>query len=170
MPTMIDITGQRYGRLTAMSKSASINKRTFWHCLCDCGSEVKARTLYLRNGKTTSCGCYQKESAKAKMTKHNRSIRDGSHIQKEYTREMHLKLKYGLGIDEYNQMLKDQNNKCVICSYEFGQKAGDTYVDHNHSTGKVRGLLCQHCNSGLGYFRDNEDNLAKGIKYLQERK
>lgn len=170
MPSMIDITGQRYGRLTAVSKSASINKRTYWNCICDCGSQITARTGFLRNGGTTSCGCYQKESAKAKMTKHGRSANKNSKVHQEYTREMHIKRKYGLDIDEYNQMLKDQDNKCAICSYEFGQKPSDTYVDHNHSTGKVRGLLCQHCNSGLGYFRDNEDNLIKGIKYLQERK
>jgi hypothetical protein len=170
MPSMIDITGQRYGRLTALSKSDSVNKRTYWNCVCDCGSQVKARTGFLRNGKTSSCGCYQKESARQKMLKHGRADKKNNKAEfVVYTRETHIKRKYGLDMDTYNQMLKDQDNKCAICSYEFGQKQGDTYVDHCHTTKEVRGLLCQHCNSGLGYFRDNQDNLAKAIKYLQEK-
>lgn len=169
MPSFIDLTGEKYGRLTAISKAISINKRTFWNCVCDCGSSFIARANYLRNGSTSSCGCFQKESAKAKMTKHGRATQRKTKVFQKYTRETHIKRKYGLDIDTYNQMLKDQNNQCKICSYEFGKKAGDTYVDHNHLTGKVRGLLCQHCNSGLGYFRDNQDNLNKAIQYLQEQ-
>jgi hypothetical protein len=64
-------------------------------------------------------------------------------------------------------MLQNQDNKCFICSYEFGQKQGDTYVDHCHTTSVVRGLLCQKCNSGLGYFKDNVKSLAKAIEYLK---
>jgi len=65
-------------------------------------------------------------------------------------------------------MLKEQDNKCKICSYEFGQKQGDIYVDHCHTTKEVRGLLCQGCNSGLGYFKDNKQSLANAIKYLNK--
>jgi hypothetical protein len=104
------------------------------------------------------------------MIKHGRADKKNNKAEfVVYTRETHIKRKYGLDMETYNQMLKDQDNKCAICSYEFGQKQGDTYVDHCHTTKEVRGLLCQHCNSGLGYFRDNQDNLAKAIKYLQEK-
>jgi len=167
MPSMIDITGQRYGRLTAVSKSDSVNKRTYWNCVCDCGSQFKARTGFLRNGKTSSCGCYQKESARQKMLKHGRADRKNNKSEfVVYTRETHIKRKYGLDMETYNQMLKDQDNKCAICSYEFGQKQGDIKVDHCHTNGNVRGLLCDLCNRGLGYFKDNVDSFKNAINYL----
>lgn len=166
MPSLINITGNKYGRLTAISKAETIKKRTFWNVVCDCGTTTKARTAYLRNGKTSSCGCYQKESAKTNMTKHGRASDRATDEFKKYSRELHIKIKYNLSIEKYNEMLSEQNNKCAICSYEFGQKSGDTYVDHCHTTKKVRGLLCQHCNSGLGYFKDSNNNLKNAINYL----
>lgn len=61
--------------------------------------------------------------------------------------------------------------KCAICGkdiYLFGSKKSNTaHVDHEHSTGKIRGLLCQECNTGLGKFRDNPLFLANAIKYLE---
>ena len=63
-------------------------------------------------------------------------------------------------------MLVEQDNKCFICGYEFGQVKGDTYVDHCHTTKIVRGLLCQNCNSAIGYARDNPDILIKASKYV----
>lgn len=69
------------------------------------------------------------------------------------------------------KMMRDQGNKCAICGkeiYLFGSKKSNTaHVDHDHITGKVRGLLCQECNTGLGKFRDNPLFLANAIKYLE---
>lgn len=68
-------------------------------------------------------------------------------------------------------MMRDQGNKCAICSkeiYLFGSKKSNTaHVDHDLVTGKVRGLLCQECNTGLGKFRDNPLFLANAIKYIE---
>jgi hypothetical protein len=63
-------------------------------------------------------------------------------------------------------MLAAQKGKCAICHYAFGQKVGDMKVDHDHKTGAVRGLLCDHCNRGLGFMRDNPDLLARASKYV----
>jgi len=73
---------------------------------------------------------------------------------------------YGITQEQYNQMFVDQNGLCAICG---GSQNKGKYleVDHNHITGKNRGLLCHLCNVGLGSFKDNEDNLIKAIKYLQ---
>lgn len=67
-------------------------------------------------------------------------------------------------------MLVSQNNQCKICArpIEFLQTKYDreACIDHDHSTGKVRGILCHWCNTGIGYFQDSPDLLEKSIAYL----
>jgi hypothetical protein len=73
--------------------------------------------------------------------------------------------KYGLTEDSYAELLRNQNNVCAICHKEC-QVYRRLCVDHDHETGVVRGLLCNHCNSGLGKFFHDKNLLAKGIEYL----
>ncbi len=76
--------------------------------------------------------------------------------------------KYGITIEEYEQMLKDQNGVCKIC--KGPDPAGkDFAVDHCHVTGKVRGLLCQNCNTSLGLMKDSHVNLSNAINYLSQQ-
>lgn len=72
---------------------------------------------------------------------------------------------YGLNIELYNKMLKDQDFKCLICKNTFEKLC----VDHCHSTGRVRGLLCSDCNSGIGRFKENTNYLNNAIIYIKER-
>ena len=87
-------------------------------------------------------------------------------------RNIELKKNFGISLDEYNKMLKDQNGVCKICGnpemtyHNNSDRLRNLAVDHCHTTGKVRGLLCSRCNQGLGNFRDNPDFLAKAISYL----
>ena len=53
----LDLTGQRFGKLTVLGPAENINGRTAWRCRCDCGRETVARTMHLRNGHVSSCGC-----------------------------------------------------------------------------------------------------------------
>ena len=86
-----------------------------------------------------------------------------------FYRVRNLKKLYSLTEKMFEDMLLAQHNKCKICGEEFTFSGKITaYVDHDHSTGKVRGLLCAHCNSGLGFFNDNTDNLKAAIKYLED--
>lgn len=78
-------------------------------------------------------------------------------------RDASLLNKYGITLDTYNQLVKDQNDSCAIC-YEIPEKL---FVDHDHSTGRIRGLLCMKCNSALGLFKDKQSNLVNAISYLQ---
>ena len=78
-----------------------------------------------------------------------------------------LKHRYDLTIDEYEQMYESQNKKCAICDKEYKLGGmGGLYVDHCHETNKVRGLLCNSCNSSLGKFGDNIEMLQRAIDYL----
>jgi hypothetical protein len=73
--------------------------------------------------------------------------------------------KYGLGLTEFDEMVKAQSGECLIC-----KKQSNLFVDHCHATGAVRGLLCTHCNSMLGFSRDRIWVLEAGIRYLHENK
>ena len=83
-------------------------------------------------------------------------------------RELYLQRTYGISENEYNAMILSQNNSCIICGKEFSSiwGADAPVVDHCHITGKVRGILCNECNRGLGYFHDNKEALMNAINYL----
>lgn len=72
--------------------------------------------------------------------------------------------KYGITLEQYEQLEKKQKGVCAICGNKNQNKKLD--VDHCHKTGKVRGLLCSNCNNGLGKFKDDKTLLNKAIKYL----
>ena len=80
----------------------------------------------------------------------------------EKNRENHRKYKYGITSDQYNEMVKNQNNKCAICGIE----TITPHIDHDHITGRVRGLLCFYCNAGIGYLKEDPIILTNAIKYL----
>jgi len=85
-------------------------------------------------------------------------------------RKYWLKSQYNLSLDAYNALLINQNHKCAICSCdEAAAFKGLLFVDHCHSTKKVRGLLCHHCNTALGKFKDSSEILSKAIKYLESQ-
>lgn len=83
---------------------------------------------------------------------------------KGYKRKSLLKATYGMTLDEYNERLKRQNYGCAICGESNGSRV--MFVDHDHETGKVRGLLCVRCNSAIGLFYDDIKKLAKAIEYI----
>lgn len=68
-----DIKGVRFGRLVAISMLPPLNGKTLWHFKCDCGKDISARYTHVISGATTSCGCYLKEWAVSKFTKHAKS-------------------------------------------------------------------------------------------------
>ena len=68
--------------------------------------------------------------------------------------------------EQYEQMLKAQDGKCAICKNECSSGMRLS-VDHDHSSNKIRGLLCGKCNRGLGMYDDNENRLLLAVKYLQ---
>lgn len=75
-----------------------------------------------------------------------------------------LKRVYGLTPERHDALLESQGGVCAICS-KPGLKL---VVDHDHATGKVRGLLCHHCNVGIGYLRDDIEILASAQTYLSK--
>lgn len=85
-----------------------------------------------------------------------------------------LQYKYGITAENYETLLKEQNYSCAICKTKnpSSKRKGSNkfHVDHCHSTGKVRGLLCNSCNTAIGYLNDDETNLVAALRYLRRAK
>jgi hypothetical protein len=83
-------------------------------------------------------------------------------------RIVNISNKYGVTIQDYNEMFESQNGCCAICdSHEIGRKGAKYFnIDHCHNSGKVRGLLCHNCNIILGKIDDSKDWLNRAIEYL----
>jgi hypothetical protein len=89
--------------------------------------------------------------------------------------EQHLKYKYDLTMNELIDTLKNQNGKCAICAdilpdlLVYNNRRGKYAIDHNHETGKFRGILCLPCNSMLGMSKDSAVLLRKAASYLEDK-
>lgn len=90
------------------------------------------------------------------------------------SRDSHLKRSYGISLEEYDKMYFEQDGCCMICGKnenELLEQHNETqkllFVDHNHKTGKVRGLLCRKCNFMISYVGDNFNLLYRAIAYLK---
>ena len=84
----------------------------------------------------------------------------------EHYRGIDLIGNYGITPTQYNAILRDQNGVCAICYKPETRKRGWLHVDHNHTTGEVRGLLCGNCNTGIGIFFEDSNVLQSAIKYI----
>lgn len=86
---------------------------------------------------------------------------------KNQIRNNHIKSRYGITLEQYNEMFKLQEEKCLICNKHQNEFNKAFAIDHDHKTGKIRGLLCHKCNSGLGSFNDSIETLQHAIDYLK---
>lgn len=85
---------------------------------------------------------------------------------KDHFKNTKLLYDFGITLNQYRDFLKAQKYTCAICPEPIGEARRNTVVDHDHETGKVRGILCRHCNLGLGHFRDSRGYLKRAIEYL----
>lgn len=86
----------------------------------------------------------------------------------EKQRDNELRKRYGISYEHYRSMREAQAGLCAICRFPLagGRKE---HLDHSHTTGEVRGILCRHCNHALGHVRESVDTLRGMIAYLEER-
>lgn len=85
-------------------------------------------------------------------------------MKNEAAKVARRKKKYGITREGYSDLLTQQEGRCMICKREYGEQLR---VDHDHSTGEVRSLLCTNCNSGLGLFQENPEVLRAAIAYVE---
>jgi len=93
--------------------------------------------------------------------------------QKRIHQSSYLKANYGMTLEEFEQRLEEQGGVCAICKQpETGcsrqGRVKRLSVDHDHKTGKIRGLICNGCNRALGYFNDDPEKMRAAIDYLEK--
>ena len=123
----------------------------------------------LAKGKTRGYAWDCKACKKTKREDKKASMSSGDWLLQN--RKYWLKTQYGLTLDDYNNKVIEQDHKCAICfKDETKVFKGLLFVDHCHTTGKIRGLLCSNCNTALGKFEDSQNTLMNAVQYLEKHK
>lgn len=87
------------------------------------------------------------------------------------TRERKLRERYGIGIAHVEALIAEQGGCCALCSVALADiLSRRVHVDHDHATGKVRGVLCVSCNTALGKLGDGEEGLLRALAYVRRSK
>ena len=89
--------------------------------------------------------------------------KDNKHKIKEH----HLKSKYNIDLNKYNEMFNGQHGNCAICGLHQSELKLSLSVDHGHDTNCVRGLLCNNCNMAIGLLKESTDILIRAVDYLK---
>jgi len=110
-----------------------------------------------------------KKAKRAKAAAHGRWLYANSKEHREKQRDLKLRKAYGITLQDYNDLNEFGNKVCCICEKPC-PSGRQLAVDHDHSNGVVRGLLCIKCNKGLGNFNDNIELLKAAIQYLEHYK
>lgn len=130
-----------------------------------CGETKDYSEFYRNKSSKINCSPYCKVCSNLRTTSYARENKDK--IQPKLGGYA-LKRRYGITVDDYASMMETQQYKCAICGVDKCPTGRNLAVDHCHTTGKVRGLLCSLCNKGLGSFKDSTESLEKAIEYLKQ--
>lgn len=151
--------------------------------ICRICGDLKNRSEFYpksdaKDGLRSTCkSCNSEESKKWGKQNKNRSYKIHKNYResnpekiKEIQRNTKYKLNYGITTADFEKLYSSQGEKCEICKKSTDKISTNMCVDHDHDTGKVRGILCRKCNSALGLFTDNEEILENAISYLKKHK
>lgn len=136
---------ERYHRLKQEGICVSCGDKPAWR---EAASECR-ECLDKRNARHNAWVARNTDLAEAYLERHKNAYR---------------KRTYKLTNEEYDALVKKQNNACAICKVVPKEVL---FIDHNHQTGDVRGLLCRNCNTAVGLFRDDPDIIAAATTYLE---
>ena len=119
------------------------------------------------NQKYCSNDCYAEMNSMRSLARY---YSDPEYKAKMIERQPHAQRMhhFGISMEKYIELLEGQGSRCAICGRHQEELDRKMAIDHSHSNGHIRGLLCLQCNAGLGQFRDSIDLLKKAQEYLQE--
>lgn len=145
-----------------------ISMKTYAKQTCPgCGCEFmprgyKKQTFCTKNCQSRDWVKRNPEKAKELGTHYKKNHPDRVKVNQ---RKAALKRRFGITLEQYNKMLEEQGGVCAICRIKKNETLA---VGHDHKTGKIRGLLCGHCNHVVGFAKDNIELLERTIKYLDK--
>lgn len=127
-------------------------------------ARCKRGHLYPKGGKRRQCTVCHLDAVKQWRKANPEKVK--AYKKKDRNqKDQQLWSRYRLRKSEFMVLLEAQDRGCAICLTEFTDDV-PPFVDHNHDTKRVRGLLCKKCNSGLGYLGDNPERLKNALAYL----
>ena len=128
--------------------------------------DPKARLAYMRDWCKAHPGYHakrHKEWREKNPEKHRERVSRYYQSNREGQRAAHRKWKYGITREEFNQLLLEQGGKCAVCGIQE-----KLFVDHDHHTMEVRGLLCGNCNTGIGMLGDTIAGVEMALEYMRQ--
>lgn len=129
------------------------------HAYCKKCTKEYSRLRYLNNkGKVNATNDRWAERNKERIKVYTKKYNSSAH-GKKVKRAAHLKRKFKITLEQYAKMLKAQGNRCGICKRHRNKFKRDFCTDHNHDTGRVRGLLCNECNTKEGWYNQFKDDM-----------
>lgn len=168
MGRVIDLTGQRFGKLTVLSFAGMKHRGALWLCICDCGNEKTATAVNLKTGNTSSCGCYLKElntetktgdglsSARGKYTAYkNAALRRGYEYSITFEQFLNLTAKPCL----YCGALPNKTHRSTNCTNVFVYNGIDRFINSIGYTAENSVPCCWECNNAKGIL-DGPEYLA----------
>jgi len=132
-----------------------------------CEAKTRRRWRLSERGKLSAQKYAKSKKGKAVSRKAQLKYINNNPVKSKLRYRKHrLKKAFGITVEQYDEMFKRQGGCCAICgdtNIKYGRRLA---VDHHHTTGEIRGLLCNQCNRALGYFHDDIHRLTSAIKYL----
>lgn len=114
-----------------------------------------------------SVQAYRQTAKYRAVAQEERAAQRDNLVYRARTRDRNLRRVYGITLADYERMLAEQGGHCAICTATVADaRATALHVDHDHTTGRVRGLLCTNCNKGLGHLGDDPVRLHRAVEYL----
>jgi len=145
---------------------------------CGCLQRRQSSKYHRGRGKGSLAASGEKTCARCGVVKPTgqfhkcRTNKDGLYTYcKRCVRGVNLKTKYGVTLDFYEELVSKQEGRCGACGDRLNVSTtlrGAPPVDHCHKTGKVRAVLCHHCNTALGLLREDPDRVRKLMRYITE--
>jgi hypothetical protein len=164
-----DMLGLVLGKWTVLGKAESKPDGSLrWLCRCECGNERPVAANALRRG--SSKQCKECSSASLSLPINPKAVRvyKTTTAQREKYKTTGTKFRlwrlYRLSPEDYNKILLHQKGACAVCGKAPGRIR--LAVDHDHKTGRIRGLLCWPCNHALGVLRDSQELVLQLGDYL----
>jgi hypothetical protein len=152
-------------------------RKDFWKFVSDIGERPEGHRLLRvvdKEEMSPSNYCWKLPTLTNSNKDRNKYMQAYRRLNPKIFKDIELKKRFGISVEDYDKMLAAQKGVCAICgnpetTYDpRHEKVKELAVDHNHTTGVIRGLLCRGCNQGLGNFKEDSQRIQKALKYLQQ--